>query len=165
MRSSRAPHAWFRRWKPSTRSSTATTKSRRESYETLLARKQSATIGEGVQDFGGTQFRVIDPPRVVPGPVPPTRTMLLGLAFAAALGAGLLAALIASQVMATFHDARTLREITKRPILGMVTMLQTEALSRLRRRNAVLFAGGVGSLLVSFVVVFAVTGFLARVMG
>ncbi len=134
-------------------------------YETLLARKQSATIGEGVQDFGGTQFRVIDPPRVNPGPVPPTRTMLLGLAFAAALGAGLLAALIASQVMATVHDARTLREFTKRPILGMVTMLQTEALSRLRRRNTVLFAGGVGSFLVSFVVVFAMTGFLARVVG
>lgn len=134
-------------------------------YETLLARKQSATIGEGVQDFGGTQFRVIDPPRVLPEPVPPTRTQLLLVAFAAAIGAGLLAAFVASQILATFHDARTLREFTKRPILGMVTMLQSEALSRVRRRNSVLFAGGVGSLLVSFVAVFVMTGMLSRFVG
>lgn len=134
-------------------------------YEVLLARKQSATIGEGVQDFGGTQFRVIDPPRVLPEPVPPTRTMLLALAFGAALGAGLLVAFLASQLFPTFHDARSLREVTKRPILGMVTMLQTEALSRLRRRNGILFTGGLGGLLASFVAVFAMTGFLTRFLG
>ncbi|MCC6198187.1 MAG: chain length-determining protein [Burkholderiales bacterium] len=134
-------------------------------YETLLARKQSATIGEGVQDFGGTQFRVIDPPRVLPEPVPPTRTQLLLVAFLGAIGAGLLAAFVASQLLSTFHDARTLREITKRPILGMVTMLQSAALSRARRRNGVLFAGGVGSLLVSFVAVFMMAGMLSRFAG
>src|SRR5262249_21343894 len=52
----------------------------KRTYESLLARKQSATLGEGVQDAGGTQFRVIDPPRVLPNPVPPTRLMLLTLA-------------------------------------------------------------------------------------
>lgn len=134
-------------------------------YETLLARKQSATIGEGVQDFGGTQFRVIDPPRVGPDPVPPTRKTALGLAFAVALGAGVVAAFLASQILATFHDARSLREVTKRPILGMVTMLQTEALSRLRRRRNILFAGGMGGLLASFAAVFALAGFLASVVG
>jgi polysaccharide chain length determinant protein (PEP-CTERM system associated) len=137
----------------------------KKTYETLLARKQSATIGEGVQDFGGTQFRVIDPPRVSPEPVPPTRTMLLGLAFVAAIGAGLLASFIASQLMATFHDARSLRSITKRPVLGMITMLPSEAMNRLRRRNGVLFAGGVGGLLASFAAVFAMTGFLTRFVG
>lgn len=137
----------------------------KKTYETLLARKQSATIGEGVQDFGGTQFRVIDPPRVSPEPVPPTRVMLLGLALAAALGAGLLAAFAASQILSTFHDARSVREVTKRPFLGMVTMLPSDMLSKLRRRNSFLFAGGVGGLLVSFVAVFMRTGFLTRLVG
>ena len=68
-------------------------------------------IGEGVQDAGGTQFRVIDPPRVSPQPVPPTRIALLLIAFAAALAAGLVASFAASQVMPTFHDARSLREV------------------------------------------------------
>ncbi len=133
-------------------------------YETLLARKESATIGEGVQDFGGTQFRVIDPPRVGTEPVPPTRRMAVALAFLASLAAGVVAAFVASQILSTFHDARTLREITKRPILGMVTMLQSEPLARLRRRNNLLFAGGVGGLLASFFAVFALTGFLARLV-
>ncbi len=137
----------------------------KKTYETLLARKQSATIGEGVQDFGGTQFRVIDPPRVSPQPIPPTRTVLLAMALGVALAAGVLAAFIASQLLPTFHDARSLREVTKRPILGMVTMLPTEALSRLRRRNAFLFAGGVGGLLASFAAVFVVAGLLTRVVG
>ncbi|MEO8752047.1 MAG: XrtA system polysaccharide chain length determinant [Casimicrobiaceae bacterium] len=134
----------------------------KKTYETLLVRRQSAAIGEGVQDFGGTQFRVIDPPRVSSQPVPPTRIALLGLALAATLAAGLVGAFIASQIMPTFHDARSLRDVTKRPILGMVTMLPTEALSRMRLRNAVMFAGGVGGLMVSFVAVFVLSGFLTR---
>jgi polysaccharide chain length determinant protein (PEP-CTERM system associated) len=137
----------------------------KKTFETLLARKQSATIGEGVQDFGGTQFRVVDPPRVSPQPVPPTRTVLLAMALGVALAAGFVVAFIASQLMPTFHDARSLRDLTKRPILGMVTMLPTAALSRLRRRNAFLFAGGLGGLLVSFAAVFAATGFLTRLVG
>ncbi|MFO1412775.1 MAG: XrtA system polysaccharide chain length determinant [Burkholderiales bacterium] len=132
-------------------------------YETLLARKQSASIGEGVQDFGGTQFRVIDPPRVAPEPVPPTRSALLGIAFLVSIVAGLLASFIASQLLATFHDARTLRELTKRPILGMVTMLQSEAVHLLKRRRALLFAGGLGGLLATFGVVFIFAGYLSRI--
>jgi len=134
-------------------------------YETLLARKESASIGEGVQDFGGAQFRVIDPPRVSPEPVPPTRKQLLLLAFLAAIGAGLLASFVASQVLATFHDARTLQQVIKRPILGMVTMLPSEAMRRVRRRNSILFAGGVGGLVASFAAVFVLAGMLARFVG
>jgi polysaccharide chain length determinant protein (PEP-CTERM system associated) len=137
----------------------------KKTYETLLARKQSATIGEGVQDFGGTQFRVVDPPRVDPQPLPPTRHVLLGLALLAAVAAGLLAAFVVNQILPTFHDARSVRDTTKRPILGMVTMLPSEALSRMRRRRAILFAGGVGGLLASFAAVFVLTGFLTRLVG
>ncbi len=57
--------------------------------------------------------------------------------------------------MPTFHEARALREVSKRPILGMVSMLPSEALYRLRRRNSWLFAGGLGSLLATFSGIFA----------
>ena len=36
----------------------------KKTYESLLARRESATMGKDVQDTGGAQFRVIDPPRV-----------------------------------------------------------------------------------------------------
>jgi polysaccharide chain length determinant protein (PEP-CTERM system associated) len=135
----------------------------KKTYETLLARRQSAAIGEGVQDAGGTQFRVIDPPRVSPKPVPPSRIALLGIVFVAALGAGLLASFAANEVMPTFHDARALRSATQRPILGMVTMLPSKALSQLRRRDSFLFAGGVGGLVASFAAALAVVLLLGRV--
>jgi hypothetical protein len=135
----------------------------KKTYETLLARRQSATIGEGVQDAGGTQFRVIDPPRVSPQPVPPTRLMLLGIAIAVALGAGFVASFAASEIMPTFHEGRSLRMKTNRPVLGMVTMLPSEALGRLRRRNSLLFAGGVTGLIASFVAVMAFALLMGRV--
>ena len=134
----------------------------KSTYEKLLQRRQSAAIGEGVQDAGGTQFRVVDPPRVAPQPVPPTRMALLGMALAAALAAGLLASFAANELMPTFHDARSLSALSKRPMLGMVTMLQSEALSNLRRRNAFYFAGGLTGLVAAFVAVFAFAVLLTR---
>ena len=134
----------------------------KKTYETLLARRQSAAIGEGVQDAGGTQFRVVDPPRVAPQPVAPTRMSLLGMALAAALAAGLLASFAANELMPIFHDSRSLSAVSKRPILGMVTMLQSESLSKLRRRNAFYFAGGMAGLVAAFAAVFAFALLLTR---
>jgi polysaccharide chain length determinant protein (PEP-CTERM system associated) len=134
----------------------------KRTYETLLQRRQSAAIGEGVQDAGGTQFRVVDPPRVAPQPVPPTRIALLGIALAAALAAGLVVSFAASEIMPTFHDARSLREATQRPILGMVTMLPNESVSRMRRRNALYFASGASGLAAAFIAVFALALLFGR---
>ena len=134
----------------------------KKTYESLLARRQSATLGEGVQDAGGTQFRVIDPPRVLPTPVPPTRLSLLSVAMLAAVFAGIAAAFAAAELRPTFHDARSLSLVTKRPALGMVSMLPNEALTRLRRRSLLMFAGGLGTLVASCVAVFAVAILMTR---
>lgn len=135
----------------------------KKTYETLLSRREAGVMGADVQDAGGAQFRVIDPPRVSPQPVAPNRIGLLGLVLAAAIGAGLFASLVASQVMPIFHDARTLREVSKRPLVGMVSMLPTAALKRLRRINAYLFAGGIGALVAAFAGVFAFAMLVGRV--
>ncbi len=134
----------------------------KKTYETLLSRREAGAMGVDAQDAGGAQFRVIDPPRVSPQPVAPNRIALLGLALAASLGAGLFVSLVASQVMPIFHDARTLREVTKRPILGMVSMLPSEALTRFRRRTAYLFASGLGVLFAAFAGVFAFALLIGR---
>ena len=64
--------------------------------------------------------------------------------------------------MPLLHDARSLREVTKRPILGMVSMLPSEALMRLRRRRAYLFAGGFGAFLASYTAVFVLALLFGR---
>jgi polysaccharide chain length determinant protein (PEP-CTERM system associated) len=134
----------------------------RKTYDSLLGRREAAGMGMDVQDTGGAQFRVIDPPRVTPEPVAPTRWTLLGLAFVSSLVAGLLASFVASEVMPIFHDARSLRAVTKRPILGMISMLQTEAQLRMRRRSAYLFAGGLGAFLASFTLVIVLAQLFGR---
>jgi polysaccharide chain length determinant protein (PEP-CTERM system associated) len=127
----------------------------KKTYQSLVARRESANMGKDVQDTGGAQFRIIDPPRVSPEPVAPNRLALLGLVVVLSLGAGVFASLIVSQLMPTFHDARALRDITKRPIIGMVSILQSDSLRRRKRRNAWYFAGGVGGLFATLTAVFA----------
>src|SRR5207253_2628863 len=116
----------------------------KKTYEMLLARRESAAMGKEVQDTGGARFRVIDPPRVSPEPVAPRRITLLGVAFALALLLGLFSSFLANQISPMFHDARSLRQISKRPMLGMVSLLPNERMMKLRRRHAYLFAGGLG---------------------
>jgi hypothetical protein len=95
---------------------------------------------------GMAEFRIIDPPRVAKQPVAPNRLMLLPTVLLAALGAGVVASLLVSQLFPTIHDTRSLRELTGRPVLGSVTLRPHPALRRKRLRGALLFAGGVGSL-------------------
>jgi len=134
----------------------------KKTYENLLARREAAAMGLGVQDAGGAQFRVIDPPRVLPTPVAPNRFVLLLIAFGASLAFGMAASFVASQVMPTFHDTRTMRDLTKRPILGMVSMLPRPNLLRQRRRRAFLFAGGMAGLVASFGAVVTLAFLAAR---
>ena len=134
----------------------------KKTYESLLARRESATMGKDVQDTGGAQFRVIDPPRVSPEPVAPNRLALLGIAFVFAIGLGVFASLAASQLIPTFHEARTLRDVSRRPLLGMVSMLPSEALHKARRRNSWLFAGSLGGLLAVCSAIFTLALLVGR---
>ncbi|MGH8682537.1 MAG: XrtA system polysaccharide chain length determinant [Burkholderiales bacterium] len=119
----------------------------KKNYEGLVSRRESAALSEEMDSASGiADFRIIDPPRVSQKPVAPNRLMLLPLVLVAALGAGVLASFLVSQVFPTFHDTRSLRELTGRPVLGSVTLLPRPAVMRRRLRSAVLFAGGVASL-------------------
>jgi polysaccharide chain length determinant protein (PEP-CTERM system associated) len=127
-------------------------------YARLLSRREAAGMGMDVQDTGGARFRVIDPPRVSREPIAPNRIALLAIACALSLVIGVVASFVASELMPVVHDARTLRGVSKRPILGMVSMLATPGLLHTQRRNAYAFAGGLGGLLVSIIAVLTLAG-------
>ncbi len=135
----------------------------KKTYENLLSRREAATMGKDVQDTGGAQFRVIDPPRVAPAPVFPNRVVLLAVACLLAIAIGLLASFAASQLMPTFHNAKMLREVSKRPILGMVSMIPGEGARRRQQRERVLFAGSLSGLFAAFIAVLTVAIFVGRV--
>jgi polysaccharide chain length determinant protein (PEP-CTERM system associated) len=125
-------------------------------YESLTLKRETANLTGKLEDAGVAEFRIIDPPRVTPNPVAPNRLLLLGGVVAISLLAGLAASWLVSQVRPTFHDGRTLREMAQRPLLGLVSSLPTQGLRVVRRRAALLFAGGVGGLLASYGAAFAV---------
>jgi len=129
----------------------------KKTYTDLLARRGATVMGAEAQATASEQIRVIDPPRVSPQPVQPTRLVLLALSFVAALGIGLLASFAANEIMPTFHDARSLRDATNRPLLGTLSILAGDAVRRQRRRSFALFVSGIGGLIAWFfaVLVFA----------
>jgi hypothetical protein len=67
-----------------------------------------------------------------------------------------------SQVRPTFHDGRVLREVVGRPLLGMISMVPGPELRAKRRRAALLFMGGMGGLVASYVAAFSITILLQR---
>src|SRR5262245_21700918 len=95
----------------------------RRQYEQLVLRRESASIAQSVDKSAQlAEFRVIDPPRVLPKPVYPNRALLAPLVLLGALCAGAFAAFAMAHVFPTIESSRALREIGQRPVLGSVTM-------------------------------------------
>lgn len=120
----------------------------RQSYQQLVARRESATLtGEVDESAGLAEFRIIEPPRVGEKPVFPNRMVLVPMALLAALGAGLAAAFAASQMLPTFHSTRTLREIGQRPVLGSLSLRPNAAMLRRQRLSLAGFASSLAGLI------------------
>ena len=95
----------------------------RKNYEQLVARRESASLGEKIdQTTKAAEFRLVEPPRVAPQPVKPSRLMVAALGFLAALAAGFGAAFALTQLIPTIQDTRMLGQISGRPVLGSVSM-------------------------------------------
>lgn len=125
----------------------------RKNYDTLVARRESAVMSKELQGAEGVgQIRVVDPPRVDPIPIGPKRTVLLPLVLVAALGVGLFASFLISELFPVFFNSRKLRETTGLPVLGSVSLLPSPKVRAARRRQAALFATALIGLFACFAV-------------
>jgi uncharacterized protein involved in exopolysaccharide biosynthesis len=93
---------------------------------------------------------LIDPPRVTPKPVGPNRVRLFTLALLGALGAGLGASVLASQINRRFFDAHSLRSATGLPVLGTVSLIPDERVRQKERRGLIAFIAAAVALLGSY---------------
>jgi polysaccharide chain length determinant protein (PEP-CTERM system associated) len=135
----------------------------KKNYEDLVARRQSAVMsGELEVASGVADFRLIDPPRVTPKPVSPNRLLLLPLPLLAGLAGGLLLAFVASQLRPVFLDAGELRTKTGLPVLGIVTVVQTDKDRRAERMSLYRFAGASGGLVAVFAMGLTAMAIMAR---
>ncbi len=113
----------------------------KQNYESLVNRRESATLsGELEGSSGLAEFRLIDPPRASPKPVAPNRLLLLPGALVAALAAGLGIAFLLSQLRSVFFDGRAVRNTIGLPVLGVVTLVQSDLARSRERRDLKWFA-------------------------
>ncbi|MEY4763653.1 MAG: hypothetical protein RI907_326 [Pseudomonadota bacterium] len=120
----------------------------RKNYEQLVSRRESASLGEEIdRTTKVAEFRVIEPPRVSPSPVQPSRllvailTGIVGLLLGAGVSFGL------TQVFPTAVDIRQLKEISGRPVLGSVSMVVGPDLLAKQVRSKRLFQACLGAYL------------------
>ena len=133
----------------------------KKNYENLVTRRQSAAMsGDLDMASGVADFRLIDPPRASPKPVSPNRLLLLPLALAAALTSGLFLCFAGSQLRPVFHTAEELREKTQLPLLGVVSLVMSDADRRRDRIDLWRFIAASGGLVGSFVLGIGATALL-----
>lgn len=114
----------------------------RRNYDSLVSKRESARMGVDLdQSAQIAEFRIVEPPRVLPSPVFPGRKMLAALVVLAAIGAGMFAAYARARAYPVISDAATLREFTKRPVLGEISAVIDGAARVAARKEVWRFAG------------------------
>ena len=138
----------------------------KKNYESLVTRRETASISGEMQSVAGVaDFRLIDPPRVSPGPVAPNRGMLFPLVLAVALVAGLGAAFIARELRPAFYDGHSLAEATGLPVLGTVSLMTSDAEKKAEKRSLTKFLAGVVALLGAYMAGFVTLTLLSSRAG
>lgn len=107
----------------------------RKNYEQLVSRRESASLGVKIdQSSPLAEFRVVEPPRVEPAAVFPSRVQAALGVMVMALLIGAAVAYAMTRVQPTIASEKELRELTKRPVLGGVSaVFDAAGLLNLRR--------------------------------
>jgi polysaccharide chain length determinant protein (PEP-CTERM system associated) len=125
----------------------------KSNYSGMLARRETAALsGEVESKTDSVEFRVIDPPRVPSKPSWPNRPFLVLAVPFGGVAIGLVIAFLLTQLRPTIENRRHLLDLTTLPLLGMVSMIETDAARRSRRRNNLLFTAGGAGLLIALLV-------------
>jgi len=134
----------------------------KSNYDQLVARRESAELSGKIQEVGGmAEFRVIDPPQVSSKPAEPNRILLLGGAYLLSIVAGVFFSFAASQLRPVFFDTRTLRDITELPVLGSVSLLESDNLVIKAKQEGKQFLIAFGGVIGLFILVFIAVIFLS----
>lgn len=129
----------------------------KDQYDKLLADREDIRLRSQVQNStDAVKFTVTDPPTAPSAPTAPNRPLLLTAVLAAGLAGGIGAAFALGQVRTTFATSARLESISGLPVIGSVSEAVTEAQTALRRKQLMLYAGGLGGLGVAWLGLVAV---------
>lgn len=119
----------------------------RKNYEVMVARREAAQLGVKLNESSQlADFRVVEPAKVSESPVFPSRLHLSLIAAVLAFAIGIGAALGIGFFKPTVDSVSMLKKLSRRPVLGSVSMqVAPQALSR-RRVDTLRFTGAVAAL-------------------
>jgi polysaccharide chain length determinant protein (PEP-CTERM system associated) len=136
----------------------------KKNYESLISRRESANISGEMQAVTGVaDFRLVDPPRVAPGAVSPNRILLISLSLLVAAAAGLAVMFISKEVRPCIFDRQQLRTVSGLPILGVVSLVDSEQLRSERKRDLRRLAKAAAGLVAAYAMFVATMTLLTRV--
>ena len=136
----------------------------KERYAALVDRAERAKLGDSAEATDAVRFEVLDPPAAKMEPVAPNRPLLevAGLLFGLACGAGL--AVLLHQLRPVFTSSRLLSEVTKLPVLGVVSETWLDKHRSSRKAELIRYSIAAGALLVVFVFILRFSGPVVRMV-
>lgn len=119
----------------------------KQNYDALLSRRETVLMsGEVESKTDSVEFRVIDPPRVPNKPAWPNRPLFVTAVPLVGIGLGIALAFLLSQLRPSIDNRRQLLDLTSFPLLGMVSMIETEQARSSRRRSNLIYVAGSAAL-------------------
>jgi polysaccharide chain length determinant protein (PEP-CTERM system associated) len=132
----------------------------KHNYEELVKRREEASISGDVDASDRlAEFRVVEPPRLNPAPVFPNRLTMIAIALLLSLAAGVVTCYGMAEARPTVCDARALRKISERPVLGSVSLVDTNGALQAERRYNMMF-GLVFAVLIALYGAWGISVFL-----
>lgn len=133
----------------------------RKNYDQLVARRESAALGEKLDETtASSEFRLVEPPAVSPNPVFPSRRLLAAMVIGGSLLSGVLAAYLMSVLRPVVGRVSELKALTGRPVLGSLAVALTDTTRRAQRRESKMLVAGLTALMVALIVNYAMTVFV-----
>jgi len=125
-------------------------------YDKLLQDREELRLrGQVESETNAVKFQVIDPPTTPREPVAPNRPLLLFAVLVIGIGAGIGAAVAATQLRSSFATADKLAAAIGLPVLGAISRTVTDSARQLGRRRSKWFAGASAALGGVFVLLLA----------
>ncbi|MBY0578913.1 MAG: chain length-determining protein [Burkholderiales bacterium] len=135
----------------------------KKNYESLLSRRESAKMsGEMEAKTDVVDFRVIDPPRVPLTPSSPNRPLLMSVVLLGGIAAGIALAFLRSQIRRTVDNRKDLLNLTDMPLLGMVTMIDSQDVLTRERKGLMAYIAVTISLFVTYGILIALNFIMSK---
>lgn len=121
----------------------------RKNYDALVSRREAASLGMKLSENSQlAEFRIVEPVKVSPAPVFPSRFHLSLIAVVVAMLAGIGAAILADSLHPTVRSLDALRRLSGRPVLGAISLQTSPRHLQIQRAEMRRLTGVLATLMV-----------------